>query len=72
MQSGNLASTSHNGPHIDELDRAQAPVPEFLPDGLVMVLVRHAERVVDGTDPALSAAGRARARLLARMLGEAS
>jgi broad specificity phosphatase PhoE len=40
--------------------------------GLVMVLVRHAERVVSGNDPALSTAGRARAKLLARMLSEAS
>jgi broad specificity phosphatase PhoE len=36
-----------------------------------VVLIRHAERVTGGTDPALSAAGRARARLLARMLGDA-
>ncbi len=37
-----------------------------------MVLTRHAERVVGGTDPALSQAGRARAKLLSRMLSDAS
>jgi broad specificity phosphatase PhoE len=51
---------------VDEL------VPPNLPGGLVIVLVRHAERVDGGPDPVLSPAGRARARLLARMLGDAS
>jgi broad specificity phosphatase PhoE len=40
-------------------------------EALVVVLIRHAERVAVGADPALSAAGRTRAQLLARMLGEA-
>ena len=39
---------------------------------LEIVLVRHAERVSAGDDPALSAAGRARAKLLAGMLEDAS
>lgn len=43
-----------------------------LTDALDVVLVRHAERVVGGTDPPLSVAGRARAKLLARMLGDAA
>lgn len=38
---------------------------------LTVVMIRHAERVAIGTDPALSAAGRARASLLARMLADA-
>jgi phosphohistidine phosphatase SixA len=36
----------------------------------VIYLVRHAEKVLDGTDPALSAAGEARAGALARLLAE--
>lgn len=39
---------------------------------LVVYAVRHVERAEDGTsDPPISAAGQARARLLARMLGDA-
>jgi broad specificity phosphatase PhoE len=38
---------------------------------MVIVLVRHAEREATGTNPGLTAAGRARARLLADMLGDA-
>ena len=50
-----------------ELGNALAPA-----GALVIVLVRHAERVAGGDDPALSTAGRARAKLLARMLSDAS
>lgn len=39
--------------------------------GPVVVLVRHAERL-DGPDPGLSRAGQSRARLLARMLADAT
>jgi broad specificity phosphatase PhoE len=39
---------------------------------LVVVLIRHAERVAGGTDPALSAAGRARAKLLAQMFADSA
>lgn len=38
---------------------------------LTVVLIRHAERPATGADPALSAAGRARAALVARMLSDA-
>lgn len=38
---------------------------------LTVVLIRHAERLATGADPALSAAGRARAALVARMLSDA-
>lgn len=37
---------------------------------MFVVLLRHAEREAGGTDPGLTAAGRARARLLANMLAE--
>lgn len=61
-----------SSPHLPDHDR---PTPLPIPGpaaSLAVVLVRHAERVTDGVDPALSPAGRARARLLARMLGDAS
>jgi broad specificity phosphatase PhoE len=38
---------------------------------MIIVLVRHAERAETGNDPALTAAGKGRAALLARMLREA-
>jgi broad specificity phosphatase PhoE len=37
---------------------------------MFVVLLRHAEREAGGTDPGLTAAGRARAKLLASMLAE--
>ena len=41
-------------------------------DDTVVYLVRHAEKVPHGTDPALSAAGRERAEMLADLLEEAA
>ena len=53
---------------------AHVPPPDGAtrrPVGPFVVLIRHAERL-DGPDPGLSPAGRARAELLARMLADAS
>ncbi len=44
---------------------------ERIPPATVVYLVRHAEKVDDSADPDLSAAGRARAAELARVLNEA-
>jgi 2,3-bisphosphoglycerate-dependent phosphoglycerate mutase len=43
----------------------------YTANSTVIVVVRHAEKVQEGTDPALSPEGEARAALLARMFGEA-
>lgn len=37
---------------------------------MFVILLRHAERAAGGTNPSLTAAGRARAKLLARMLAK--
>ncbi len=71
MQSENLASSPARSSEDDALAR-RGPAPLAAGGALVVVLIRHAERLAGGTDPALSAAGRARAKLLARMLGDAS
>lgn len=53
-------------------DSDEQPAPDLAAAaGLSVVLVRHADVVGDGPDPSLSPAGRARARLLARMLADA-
>ena len=39
---------------------------------MIMILVRHAERLSSGSDPGLSAAGKRRAALLANMFGDAN
>lgn len=43
----------------------------YTADSTVIVVIRHAEKLQEGTDPALSEAGEARAMSLARMFGEA-
>lgn len=72
MQSEKLASSAARSSDRDELARRGPASLAAAVNALVVVVIRHAERVAGGNDPALSAAGRARARLLARMLGEAS
>ena len=39
---------------------------------MIVILVRHAERLSSGSDPGLSAAGKRRAALLAKMFGDAN
>ena len=51
---------------------ALGPTGNAAPRDTVIYLVRHAEKVPDGTDPVLSLAGRERARMLANLLEEAA
>lgn len=66
MEQPAISTEDGEDAHAPALDGApRRPVGPFV------VLVRHAERL-DGPDPGLSPAGRARAELLARMLADAS
>jgi broad specificity phosphatase PhoE len=73
MQSEASTPMSPSSSSSDRLAPAKPhPLSAAAASALDVVLIRHAERVARGADPALSAAGRARASLLARMLGDAS
>lgn len=49
-----------------------APLPAQVPEPVAVFVVRHAEKGPEEPDPALSAAGRARAEVLAQVLEHAS
>jgi broad specificity phosphatase PhoE len=72
MRTDNSDSIARHSSTTDEFDPTSPLSPLARVGALVVVLIRHAERVTNGADPALSAAGQARAKLLGRMLEDAS
>ena len=69
-----LETGSANPPGVVPAASEPAPAPTAAPapamSGSVIYLVRHAETTGEGEDPALSAAGEARAAALTRLLGQ--